>query len=217
MKWDFEKLAAAGKIRKQAIPFLVALTEAGVVMHRSWGFGRIKSVDSVFSRMTVDFQNKPGHTIDLNFAAQILKPASAKDDPKQAQVKVQQLSWKLLPPGELNLESLRQQLRASANRQNKDPGFDVSRLDFLLNLKPGSIYAGLDEFDGYLAFLFPQLDGAVLENPVEGNAVYVFSADWRQLSKFSKSELFQQAPHQFRRIVHSGDWQSRLKAIIQRT
>ena len=43
-------------------------------MHRSWGFGRIKTVDTVFARFTIDFPNKPGHTMDLGFAAESLKP-----------------------------------------------------------------------------------------------------------------------------------------------
>jgi transcription elongation GreA/GreB family factor len=43
-------------------------------MHRSWGFGRIKTVDTVFSRFTIDFAGKPGHTMDLGFAVESLKP-----------------------------------------------------------------------------------------------------------------------------------------------
>jgi transcription elongation GreA/GreB family factor len=45
-------------------------------MHRSWGFGRIKTVDTVFARFTIDFTNKPGHAMDLSFAAESLKPIS---------------------------------------------------------------------------------------------------------------------------------------------
>src|SRR5207248_10870366 len=47
---------------------------SGFCMHRSWGFGRIKSVDTVFARFTIDFQNKPGHAMDLSFAAESLRP-----------------------------------------------------------------------------------------------------------------------------------------------
>jgi len=43
-------------------------------MHRSWGFGKITTVDTVFARFTIDFQNKPAHTMDLAFAAESLKP-----------------------------------------------------------------------------------------------------------------------------------------------
>jgi len=53
---------------------LTQLVEAGCCSHRSWGFGRIKSVDTVFARFTIDFPGKPGHPMDLSFAAETLKP-----------------------------------------------------------------------------------------------------------------------------------------------
>jgi transcription elongation GreA/GreB family factor len=74
MREEFEKMAAAGKIEGRHIEQLVQLTTSGFCMHRSWGFGRIKTVDTVFARFTIDFQNKPGHTMDLAFAAESLKP-----------------------------------------------------------------------------------------------------------------------------------------------
>jgi transcription elongation GreA/GreB family factor len=76
MREEFEKMAAAGKIEGRHIEQLVQLTTSGFCMHRSWGFGRIKTVDTVFARFTIDFQNKPGHTMDLAFAAESLKPIS---------------------------------------------------------------------------------------------------------------------------------------------
>src|SRR6267154_4039993 len=67
-------MAAAGKLERQHIESLVQLTASGFCMHRSWGFGRIKTVDTVFARFTIDFPSKSGHTMDLAFAAQSLKP-----------------------------------------------------------------------------------------------------------------------------------------------
>ena len=78
MKEEFEKLAAAGKIEGRHVAALTALAEAGCCIHRSWGFGRIKAVDTVFARFTIDFPGKPGHPMDLSFAAESLKPV-AKD------------------------------------------------------------------------------------------------------------------------------------------
>lgn len=78
MREEFEKLAVAGKIEGRQIEPLVQLTTSGFCMHRSWGFGRIKTVDTVFARFTIDFPGKPGHTMDLAFAADTLKPI-AKD------------------------------------------------------------------------------------------------------------------------------------------
>src|SRR5690348_4398810 len=76
MKEEFEKMASAGKVGRQHIEALVQLANSGFCMHRSWGFGRIKTVDTVFARFTIDFPNKAGHTMDLAFAAESLKPIS---------------------------------------------------------------------------------------------------------------------------------------------
>ncbi len=74
MREEFEKLAAAGKIEPRHIEPLLRLTESGFCLHRSWGFGRIRTVDTVFACFTIDFPNKPGHTMDLSLAAEVLKP-----------------------------------------------------------------------------------------------------------------------------------------------
>ena len=74
MREEFEKLATAGKIEGRHVEPLTLLAESGCCMHRSWGFGRIKTVDTVFARFTIDFAGKPGHTMDLGFAVESLKP-----------------------------------------------------------------------------------------------------------------------------------------------
>src|SRR3989442_1591607 len=80
MKEEFEKLVAAGKLGKLHVDALVALTKSGFCVHRSWGFGRITSVDTVFARFVIDFPNRPGHTMDLGFAAESLKAIGKVDD-----------------------------------------------------------------------------------------------------------------------------------------
>src|SRR3954464_732180 len=77
MREEFEKLVGAGKIARQHMEPLVQLATGGYCMHRSWGFGKITTVDTVFCRFTIDFQNKSGHTMDLGFAAESLKPIPA--------------------------------------------------------------------------------------------------------------------------------------------
>jgi len=74
MKQEFEKLAAAGKIEGRHVEPLTQLAEGGCCVHRSWGFGKIKTVDTVFARFTIDFPGKAGHTMDLAFAAESLRP-----------------------------------------------------------------------------------------------------------------------------------------------
>jgi len=76
MKEEFEKLVAAGKLNRQQVEPLLQLTEGGFCFHRSWGFGKINipATDWVFARFMIDFQNKPGHAMDMAFAADTLKP-----------------------------------------------------------------------------------------------------------------------------------------------
>jgi transcription elongation GreA/GreB family factor/transcription elongation factor GreA-like protein len=76
-KEDLEKLAAAGKLNRHHVEALTALTQSGYCFHRSWGFGEIVSMDPVFARCVINFQAKPGHAMDLTFAAESLKPISA--------------------------------------------------------------------------------------------------------------------------------------------
>jgi transcription elongation GreA/GreB family factor len=74
MREEFEKMAAAGKIDGRQVETLVKLVECGYCLHKSWGFGQIKSVDPVFAKFTIDFPGKPGHSMALGFAAETLKP-----------------------------------------------------------------------------------------------------------------------------------------------
>lgn len=74
MREEFEKLVGAGKIARHHMEPLIQLATGGFCMHRSWGFGKITTVDTVFCRFTIDFANKAGHTMDLGFAAESLKP-----------------------------------------------------------------------------------------------------------------------------------------------
>jgi transcription elongation GreA/GreB family factor/transcription elongation factor GreA-like protein len=76
-KEELDKLTAAGKLSRQNVDALMVLAESGYCFHRSWGFGKIVSMDPVFGRCVIDFQTKAGHTMDLVFAAESLKPISS--------------------------------------------------------------------------------------------------------------------------------------------
>ena len=77
MREEFEKMVSAGKLGLKHVDPLVELTTSGFCTHRSWGFGKITTVDTVFARFTIDFVDKPGHQMDLGFAAESLKPIPA--------------------------------------------------------------------------------------------------------------------------------------------
>jgi transcription elongation GreA/GreB family factor len=74
MRDELEKMVSAGKLGQKHLEPLLQLTGSGYCYHRSWGFGKITTVDTVFARFTIDFTDKPGHQMDLGFAADSLKP-----------------------------------------------------------------------------------------------------------------------------------------------
>ena len=74
IRQQLEALAAQGKIGARQIEKLLALTTSGFCYHNHWGVGRITTMDVVLARFSIDFPNKPGHHMDLSFAAESLKP-----------------------------------------------------------------------------------------------------------------------------------------------
>ncbi|HRI16259.1 MAG TPA: hypothetical protein PLX89_24955, partial [Verrucomicrobiota bacterium] len=74
MKEEMDQLLAAGKIQAKHVAPLTALLEAGFGQHRSWGFGKVRALDGIAGRLVIDFPGKAGHTLDLAFAADSLKP-----------------------------------------------------------------------------------------------------------------------------------------------
>ena len=71
---EFKRLVLDGKLDPKVTDALTALVSAGFCIHRSWGFGKITTVDTLMAKITIDFQSKPEHSMDLGFAAKILKP-----------------------------------------------------------------------------------------------------------------------------------------------
>jgi len=76
MKEEMDQLVAAGKIHPKHVASLTALMKAGYCQHKSWGFGKVKTLDGIAGRLIIDFASKPGHAMDLAFSAESLKPIS---------------------------------------------------------------------------------------------------------------------------------------------
>jgi len=74
MREELEKLVAAGKIQPKHIEPLMAIVQQGYCLHKGWGFGKVKTLDGILGRLTIDFVGRPGHGMDLAFAADSLKP-----------------------------------------------------------------------------------------------------------------------------------------------
>ena len=126
------------------------------------------------------------------------------------------ISWELLPKGELGLRELTSFAKENGISQQKD--FEIERLNFAYQLRPESVYAGRNQFDGYFVFLFPKTAKVLLENPFYGNAAFIFHSDWKILSKLSRTELTTNYRGKVDRIIHSGpayNWKQNIRQVLR--
>ena len=93
---------------KAAISKLEAMEPGTYVVHRSWGFGQIKSYDEAAERLVIDFQDKPGHRMDPAFCVgtmDVLPPHHILARKQTEAAHIQNLIDK--EPGELIVEALK--------------------------------------------------------------------------------------------------------------
>ncbi len=66
---DLAKLVASGKLPPSSAVKLNQLSPGVICLHKSWGVGRIASWEPFDERMLIDFEDKKGHPMKLEFAA----------------------------------------------------------------------------------------------------------------------------------------------------
>jgi hypothetical protein len=125
------------------------------------------------------------------------------------------VAWRLLPPpepGTLGLTRLLTGIAASFPQLR----FNEERLKYAYSLNPERIYIGSGEFDGYLAFQFAWTSRTLLECPMDGNAAYIFSDEWRTLSRLSKTELLREFRGRVGRVIHncSRNWKQEIESCL---
>ena len=127
---------------------------------------------------------------------------------------IEKLNWDPLPPG--ILERGDTQAIARAAKLDRHPNFEKQRLDFAYKLKPSKVYVGLNEFEGYLVFLYPETNRALLENPLVGNAAFILKDNWVQLSKLSRTELNRYYKSDAIRVVHGKvyNWKRKIRDAL---
>lgn len=74
MDVEIQKAVESGTLTSQAGEALKALAPGTFCQHKSWGFGKIGEIDFLTNEMTIDFTTKKGHTMELQYAAESLRP-----------------------------------------------------------------------------------------------------------------------------------------------
>jgi transcription elongation GreA/GreB family factor len=68
---DLQSYVASGRLTQNQVQKLLSLNGAYCI-HRSWGFGKVVSFDLVLGQILIDFDGKPGHPMQLAYAADSL-------------------------------------------------------------------------------------------------------------------------------------------------
>lgn len=74
MEDEIRKAIDSGKLTAQAGSALSRLSPGAFCTHKSWGFGRIASLDIPLNQIVVDFKSKKGHAMQIQYAAESLQP-----------------------------------------------------------------------------------------------------------------------------------------------
>ena len=155
---------------------------------------------------------------DLPSKSRALSPAPIVAPPiTPTEMAVELLSFELLPPGSWEIDDVIRYYHAQArNRPAVFRGrtLDFGRIQALKSLRPIKCYIGHELWEGYVVFEFSETKRVVLDCPVEGNAVYVISGDWKRLVELSKGHLRSKYRSQYTKIIHKGDWLDRVRSAL---
>lgn len=124
-----------------------------------------------------------------------------------------QVEWEIFPPGERN-EDIDRIIEGTRNLTQQRITQIKERYNFLRDQNPIQIITGSSGMRRYFGAKFSdQL--VVFENTTYGNALYILFENWQDLSRLSRSEIQTRSNDQYIRVKHSGDWQDKIRAIIQ--
>lgn len=128
--------------------------------------------------------------------------------------KIRRLNWEVLPQGKYPWKQLKP--KVSEIIKSKPAGnrpVIENRIEKISKYSPEFIAIGRAGFRGYLIFGFPEKNLYVLESTEYGNATYVLSQKWEELSKLTKSQILNNELHE-KRIIHREFWENEIDKLL---
>jgi transcription elongation GreA/GreB family factor len=74
MNPEIAKAVESGKLTVEAGNALEVLQPGSYCLHKSWGFGRVESLNFLLNQAVIDFKAKKGHAMQLQYAGESLQP-----------------------------------------------------------------------------------------------------------------------------------------------
>ncbi len=123
------------------------------------------------------------------------------------------LDWVVLPVGEYPWDRIKQIIGSYFPDGSLKKNLFMERVDYLLEFEPDFRACWINGFEGYFVFWYRKLGLYVAENVRYGNATYVFSQGWEDISKMTKAEIIRGELAE-RRIIHSEGWSEKIRALL---
>lgn len=131
-------------------------------------------------------------------------------------VKKKNLNWELLPKGDSPWTPSDVKRFISDRCKDLKPSERdaiIHRTNYIMAKKPDFIASGKAGFNGYFVYGFEASSVFILESVQFGNATYVLSEDWEEISKLTKSEIINgDVTHA--RVIHDHSWNKKLSIAI---
>lgn len=125
---------------------------------------------------------------------------------------IRRVPWKILPPGEYPWEKIEAELHINRTFNSKKRSIEHN-VQVLNSYHPNFFAMGIDNFNGYIVFGYPNKNLYVLESMELNNATYIFKSDWQELSKISKKQILAGNLY-YKRIIHSPQWEEQIKSLF---
>ncbi|MBL3537995.1 hypothetical protein JMK96_11060 [Lactobacillus sp. GPR40-2] len=164
-------------------------------------------IDKTFTNVDAEFDNI---RFCINLVLEIFSEAETFIiKGKKLEPIIKKVPWEVLPKGEQIWKAFKDG-KSYPNISKSERYLIKERFDYIESFKPDNEYQGTAGYTGYVVFSFENKQLYILDSVIYGNATYIFSDSWENVSKLSKKEIIQ-GNLEKKRIIHSPNWKRELK------
>jgi hypothetical protein len=94
----------------------------------------------------------------------------------------------------------------------------LQRFEFARSLTPSKWGVGLDDYDGYIIFIFDWTNSVLIEKAQNRNAAYIIHREWETLCRLTRRQLRSRPKQLWERVIHNNywQWQQAIRWALQR-
>ena len=133
--------------------------------------------------------------------------------PVLKELPIKRVNWEILPHGEYPWPKLSEIIGNLKSNKPNTYKRQTHTMEKILRYKPSQVIIGLGGFNGYIIMAFEEKHIYVVENPLYGNATYIFEDNWEEFSKLTKSEIINNNLMKCR-YEHRSGWENKIENLL---